>query len=196
MSKARLIIVGAGGFGRVVSEHAINKYDCAFVDDGYDVGTEICGVKVVGRLTELDKLLSDYKLLIVAIGNNTLRENIYKEAKMLCYDIPNIIADNVYISPYTEIGRGCIFLNNVCVQNGSHVGDGVILNPGVEIHHGSSVDNYALIYTNSVIRTYAKVGKRAKIGSNVTVSNNAIIYDDEVVDDGQTVITATAIGRK
>lgn len=196
MSKSKLLIVGAGGFGRVVSEHAATKYDCAFVDDGYEIGTEICGLKVAGHLADLDKLLVDYKLLIVAIGDNALRENIYKIAKMLFYETPNIMAENVYISPYAEVGQGCIFLNNVCVQNGSHVGDGVILNPGVEIHHGSSVDNCTLIYTNSVIRTCAKVGKRVKIGSNVTVSNNAVVYDDEIVDDGQTVIVTAAKGRR
>ena len=39
----KLLIVGAGGFGRVVSEHAVKEYECSFVDDGYEVGTKICG---------------------------------------------------------------------------------------------------------------------------------------------------------
>lgn len=30
----KLLLVGAGGFGRVVLEHAIELYDCAFLDDG------------------------------------------------------------------------------------------------------------------------------------------------------------------
>lgn len=35
--KEKLLLVGAGGFGRVVLEHAIGVYDCAFVDDGQDI---------------------------------------------------------------------------------------------------------------------------------------------------------------
>ena len=54
----------------------------------------------------------------------------------------------------------------------------MLLNPGVEIHHDCSVDDFALIYTNSVVRTYAKVGKRVRIGSNVTISNDAVVSDD------------------
>ena len=33
MSKERLLLVGAGGFGRMVAEQAMFRYDCAFVDD-------------------------------------------------------------------------------------------------------------------------------------------------------------------
>ena len=32
--KEKLLLVGAGGLGRVVSEHAGKIYDCAFLDDG------------------------------------------------------------------------------------------------------------------------------------------------------------------
>ena len=187
MIKEKLLIVGSGGFGRVVSEHAVKKYDCAFVDDGYEVGTEICGVKVVGHIADLEALFTKYKLLIVAIGNNSLRERIYNEAEIIGFQFPNIIVNNVYISPFSTVGQGCIFLNNVCVQNGSTVGNGVILNPGVEIHHGATVEDYALIYTNSVIRTYAKVGKRAKVGSNVTIANGVEIEAGAVVRDGATL---------
>ena len=184
----RLLIVGAGGFGRVVSEHAAKKYDCAFVDDGYGIGTEICGIKVVGHIEDLPKLFADCKLLTIAIGDNALREKIYNQANEVGYKFPNIIAENVYLSPFATVGQGCIFLNNVCIQNSSHVGDGVILNPGVEIHHGAFVDDFSLIYTNSVIRTCAKVGKRAKIGSNVTVANGVEIEAGAVVRDGATLL--------
>ena len=37
--KTKLLIVGAGGFGRVTLEHASRQFDCAFVDDGQAVGT-------------------------------------------------------------------------------------------------------------------------------------------------------------
>ena len=32
MSKEKLLLVGAGGFGRMVAEQAMLQYDCAFVD--------------------------------------------------------------------------------------------------------------------------------------------------------------------
>ena len=183
----KLLLVGAGGFGRVVLEYASQKYDCAFVDDGFEIGSEICGTKVIGKTSDIATLYPKYKLLIVTIGNNKLREKLYTDSTEIGYKFPNIEGKNVYISPYAEIGTGCVFQNNVSIQNGSHVGNGVILNPGVEVHHDSFVDDYSLIYTNSVVRTYARVGRRVKIGSNVTISNEMVVEDDVVVDDGKTI---------
>lgn len=50
MSKEKLLLVGAGGFGRMVAEQAMLQYDCAFVDDGQSVGAEICGIPVLAAL--------------------------------------------------------------------------------------------------------------------------------------------------
>lgn len=183
----KLLLVGAGGLGRTVLEHVIHKYDCAFLDDGYEVGTEICGVKVVGRLSDLGHLFSKYRLLLVTIGNNDVRKKIMTEALEIGYELISAICQSSYISPFSKIGKGCIILNNVCIQNGSVVGEGVILNPGVEIHHDSRVDDYVLIYTNSVIRTGARVKSNVKIGSNCTVSNNQLIGNDTVINDGVTI---------
>ena len=44
----KLLIVGAGGFGKVVLEHAMKEYECVFDDDGVAIGTEICGCPVIG----------------------------------------------------------------------------------------------------------------------------------------------------
>ena len=177
------MLVGAGGFGRVVSELARQSYDCAFVDDGVEVGSIVCDIPVVGHTVDLQKLFDEYKNLVIVIGNNTVRERIYDIAKKIGYIFPNLISPSAYISPYAKLGWGCVILNNAVVQNGSTVGNGVLLNPGVEVHHDSSVGDYDLIYTNSVIRTYAKVGKSVRIGSNVTVCNNAVVPDGADIPD-------------
>lgn len=183
MSKEKLLLVGAGGFGRVVLELARQSFNCAFVDDGIEIDTMICGVPVIGHTENLQELFAEYKNLVIAIGNNTVRERIYDVAKRIGYNFPNLISPSAYISPYAKLGWGCVVLNNAVVQNGSSVGNGVLLNPGVEIHHDCSVGDYDLIYTNSVIRTYAKVGKCVRIGSNVIICNNAVVRDGADIPD-------------
>lgn len=185
----RLLLVGAGGLGRVVAEHARNIFECSFIDDAYEQDILIDNIPIVGHISDLKTLYEKYDLLLVSIGNNSIRKCIYEEAKKIGYSFPNLIHKSAYISPYATIGNGCIILNNVVIQNGSSIGDGVILNPGVEIHHDSHVGNYSLIYTNSVIRTLASIGNRVKIGSTCSISNNVIVSDDTVVDDGTTIRT-------
>ena len=183
MSKEKLLLVGAGGFGRMVAEQAILQYDCAFVDDGQAVGTEICGIPVVGGLADLPELRKGYDWLVVGVGNNQFRAQAYEKAKTLDYAFPNIIAPSAYISPNAKVGCGCVVLQNACIQNGASVGSGVLLNAGTEVHCDAAVGDYALIYTNSVIRTGATVGNFARIGSNCTICNNATVPDDADIPD-------------
>lgn len=181
----KLLLVGAGGFGRVVLEHASGLYDCAFLDDGDAVVVD--DVPVIGKTSDMASFYPKYKLLLVTIGNNKLREQLYMEAASIGYSFPNIIHPTAYISPHAHIGSGCVILNNAVVQNNARCGDGCILNPGVELHHDSSIGNYCLIYTNSVIRSLTTVGDRVWMGSNVTISTSAIIPNDEKVEDGNVI---------
>ena len=64
------------------------QYDCAFVDDGQPVGTEICGIPVVGSLADLLELRKEYGLLVVGIGNNQFRAQMYEKAKALVLPFP------------------------------------------------------------------------------------------------------------
>ncbi len=109
----KLLLVGAGGFGRVVLEHASQEYECAFVDDA-DVA-EVDGVPVIGNIDDIESLYGEYKLLLVTIGNNKLRERIYKRAEEIGYSFPNIIVPSAYISPRANVGVGCVILNNVVI---------------------------------------------------------------------------------
>lgn len=183
MSKEKLLLVGAGGFGRMVAEQAMLQYDCAFVDDGQPVGTEVCSTPVVGEIANLPELRKSYGLLVVGIGNNNFRAQVYEKAAAMGYTFPNIIAPSAYVSPYAKLGNGCVILQNACVQNGAVVGNGVLLNAGAEVHCDVVVEDYALIYANSVVRTGAKVGKYARIGSNVTVCNSAVVPDGADIPD-------------
>lgn len=181
----KLLLVGAGGFGRVVLEHAGALYDCAFLDDGE--AKVVDGVPVIGSTGDIEKFFPEYKLLLVTIGNNALREKLYSRAKVAGYTFPNIIVPTVYVSHHAHIGSGCVILNNAVVQNNAKCGDGCILNPGVELHHDSAIGNYCLVYTNSVVRSLTHVGDRVWIGSNVTISTSATVGDDVIVKDGKVI---------
>ena len=178
----KLLLVGAGGLGRVVLEHAAEFYDCAFLDDVVDVVVD--GAPVIGKTCDLASFFPEYRLLIVTIGNNKLRERLYQKAATIGYTFPNIVHPTAYISPHAHIGSGCVILNNAMVQNNAKCGDGCILNPGVELHHDSTIGSYCLVYTNSVIRSLTSVGSRVRIGSTATVSTSAIVPDDTNIEDG------------
>lgn len=181
----KLLIVGAGGLGRMVMESAQENFECYFVDDSYLKGTIICDTKVVGKICDIKELKSSYDYLIVAIGNNAFREELTNKAISYGYTIPNIFNHTAYISKYAKFGYGCIVLSNASIQNGASLGNGVVITANVEVHHDAEIFDFALVYSNSTIRTYAKICKRVKIGSNVTIKNNTAIEQDCIIDDGE-----------
>lgn len=181
----KLLIVGAGGLGRMIMESAIENFECYFVDDSYKIDDEVCGIKVVGKIDDIKTLKTTFNNLIVAIGNNSFREQLTNLAIKYGYNIPNIYNHTAYISKFATFGYGCIVLSNASIQNGAKLGNGVVITANVEVHHDAIIDDYALVYSNSTIRTYANIGKRVKIGSNVTISNNVVINDDENIENGE-----------
>ena len=181
----KLLLVGAGGFGRVVLEHISKDYDCIFLDDGDQEVVD--GVPVIGKIERIKDLFPEYKYLLVTIGNNKLRERVNNEAAEIGYSFPNLILPSAYVSPHATIGTGVILLNNVVVQNGAKLGNGTILNAGVEAHQDAVIGNNVLIYTNSVVRSNTVVGDRAWIGSTVTISTGAKVPEDAVIKDGKVV---------
>lgn len=180
----KLLIVGAGGLGRMVLEIASEKYDCYFVDDGFEYGHKICGTEVVGKGKDLKNLRVRFENLVVAIGNNKIRESIALTAKELNYKIPSIISSHAYVSRFCSIGEGSIVFPYACIQNGAKVGNFVVISSLVEIHHDCEMDDFVLVYPNSTMRAFSKVGRYVKIGSNVSIGNNLVIPIETVVTDG------------
>ena len=185
--KDKLLLIGAGGLGWVTLEQAMEKYQCHFVDDAYPVGMEICGAPVVGAVADLPALRKEFQLLVVTIGNNPLREELYAQANTLDYEFPSILAHSAYVSPFAQLGWGCVMLNNAVVQNGAQIGNGVVLTVGVEAHHDCTIGDFVLAYSNSVVRTGAKIGERVKIGSTATVGNFVHVPEDAVIPDGAAI---------
>ena len=178
----KLLLVGAGSFGRVVLEHASQVYNCAFLDDGD--ARIVDATPVIGTTSDMEKFFPEYRSLIVTIGNNKLRQLLYEKASSIGYTFPNIIHTSAYLSSRAQIGNGCVILNNAVVQNNARCGNGCILNAGVELHQDSCIGDNCLIYANSVVRGLTQVGNRVWIGSNVTVSTSATVPDDTVIPDG------------
>ena len=72
-----LLIIGAGGHGKVIVESAaaMEKWGkIAFLDDGYETGSECNGYPVLGKLNSCYEFLDTYKDLFIAISENFLRE--------------------------------------------------------------------------------------------------------------------------
>ena len=105
---SKLLIVGAGGFGRVTLEHASRQFDCAFVDDGQAVGTVVDGVKVVGGSSDLQRL--HIPIFHMEAGNLCKEKSWwgclnYRYYTILCLHCYGYIIDRIHITTLTAVAK-------------------------------------------------------------------------------------------
>ena len=153
-----LLILGAGGHGRVVKEtaEATGIYDdIAFLDDR--------NPDAVGKLDEYQKLRNRFDAAFVAIGNNKLRSQWLEKLKLAVYQIPALIHPRTYVSPSSSVGSGTIVEPLACINTGVVIGEGCIISISAVIDHDSRIEAFSHIDCDVIlpprmgVESYSKV---------------------------------------
>jgi UDP-N-acetylbacillosamine N-acetyltransferase len=159
----KLLIIGAGGHGRVIGETAaVCGYSVAYLDDQP-------GPDVVGSILELEKLYEQYDSFFVGIDNNMTRRVLTERLKAAGVHIATLIHPTAYISPTASIGEGTIVEPKAIVNTNSKIGVGVIISVGAIVDHDSMIEDYAHINAGAICMSGSKVetGKKIEAGEVV-----------------------------
>jgi sugar O-acyltransferase (sialic acid O-acetyltransferase NeuD family) len=166
MNLPKIIIIGAGGFAKVVYEiiQLQNLYTCiGFIDNKIPVNQEVInGLKVVLTQDQIKNIhqIADY--FIVAIGNNKIRKNLVQEAEKYLPAV-NIIHPNATISKYAIIGNSNIILANCIINTKCEIGDNCIIDSGCIIDHETKIGNHVHIGIGAIIGNNVAIGDAVKI---------------------------------
>ncbi|OEF96817.1 acetyltransferase [Desulfuribacillus alkaliarsenatis] len=189
---ANLLILGAGGHGKVVAEVAqsMNKWkDIAFLDDDKDL-KHVLGYKVIGEINQYDKYYKHYSHAFVAIGNNKLRLELINELIKKGYTVPTLIHSFTSISATSQIGLGTIVMPGAVINADVKIGNGCIINTsssvdhdciiedGVHISPGVHLGGSVYIGNGSWVCIGANVANNIEIGENVKVAAGAVVINN------------------
>lgn len=149
----KLLIVGAGGYGRLVKEIAVlNSYEIIdFLDDNSPLA--------VGKIDQLEEIENKYDGSIVAIGNPEVKEKIYRKLKHPV----SLIHPAAVVSKTAIIGSGCVVEALAVVSSEAVVKDGSFVCAGAVVNHNSVVNEFCQIDCNSVVAMGAEVPKGHKV---------------------------------
>lgn len=162
----KLLIIGAGGHGKVIRELAESTgvYDAIdFIDDN--------SVTAIGRVDDLEKFRSKYQNALVSIGNNELRAKLYKKIVELGYEIPILIHSTAYISESCQIGRGTVVEPKAIINSNVLIGEGCIISPGTIIDHDVVLGEYVHANSGSIIMAGSTVDSFSKIDAGCVFRN-------------------------
>lgn len=187
--KERLIIIGAGAHSKVVVDiiEMMGTYEIeGLIDDHESI---VLGYKVIGTDDSLERLFSSgINSAFVAIGNNAVRERLYKQLKAIGFNIVNAISPYAVISKHAHIGDGVAVMPGAVINADTHIGDGVIINTNASIDHDCFVGSFSHVAPGANVCGSCNIGTNCMLGVGCKVIDKTVIGDNTIVGAGAVVI--------
>ena len=162
------------------------------IDSVHDIGSERFGYKVIGRVSDLPKLIADHDIYggLVSIGDNWSR---YQVSQQILITIPdfifvNAIHPSVIIGNTTEIGVGIVAMAGCIFNPKAVIGNFTFFATGAQVEHDNIIHEYASISAGSITGGYVTVGRLSAITLGVTVTDRISIGENTVVGAGSLVM--------
>lgn len=164
----KLVILGAGGYGRTIADIAaqMHRYDSfCFLDDSGE------GEAVAGKCEAFLRFRGTDTQFYPAFGNNDLRLKWLDQLKHAGCSIATIIHPSAYISPTAVIDEGTAILPKSIVNTDCHICRGCILNLGAIIDHGCIIEEGAHICLGAIIKAENRIPGKLKIQAGVVIED-------------------------
>lgn len=182
----KLIIIGAGGHGRVIADIAskCNYSEILFLDD-HAVTNE--KVFVVGKTNDYMQFKKQGEF-IIAIGNNLIREKIFNQLFENDICMATLIHPDAVVGNDVVIASGTVVMAGAVINSGTTIGKGCIINTCSSVDHDCKISDFCHISVGSHLAGTVKVGERTFIGAGATVINNVDICNDCMIGAGAVVV--------
>ena len=187
MSK-RVIVIGAGGHGRSVAEAVLllgRDELVGFVDDGADANAKVWTYPILGRTDSLHTLREHADAVVVAIGNNGVREKLHVRVREAGFELLSVIHPTAFVSPTATLGAGCAVMAGAVVGTEAQLGEGVIVNCGATVDHHCRVDAFGHLGVNACMAGGSVLGHRAWMQAGSALGYGVQVEDDAVLAPGE-----------
>lgn len=184
-SPSAFCLFGAGGHGRVVAEQMIRRLnaDICFGDTNMQVGDKVSDIEVL--YSDVTKVGA--RKLIITIGNNAARRELFLTAEVFGCSLAHFIADpQNYFAGLP--GAGTMVMAGALVTKDAHIGKGVIVNTGAIVEHDSEIGDFCHLAPGSAVAGGAKLGEGVFLGANATVINGVSVAAGSIVGAGSVVV--------
>lgn len=193
--KESIIIIGAGGHGKVVIDcvEQENKYIIEAVVDDNHIDRTVFDLDVTKKNND-----NGYKgkNVIIAIGDCASRNRVANDLKS---NFVTTIHPSAMVSKYAQVGNGSQIFANAVVNPSSTIGQHVIINTGAIVEHDCMVGDFVHLSPNSCIGGGVTVGPCTHIGIGASIIQGINIGKNVIIGAGAVVVTdipdnCTAVG--
>ena len=156
----RLVILGAGGYGRTVADVTAQSGQfepIIFLDDNS------AAADVVGKCADYLNYLNADTVFYPAFGNNKVRMDWLCRLEASGCALLTLVHATAYVSPTATIGQGTIVLPHAVVNTGVKIGKGCLINCGAIVDHGCVIEDGVHLCLGSIVKAENQVAALQKI---------------------------------
>lgn len=156
----RLVILGAGGYGRTVKDIAEQLgFSTIVLDDA----------NPVHPLSSFQSYINSSTSFIPAFGNNAFRMEWINRIDENGGQLATLIHTTAYVSPTASINSGTVILPHAIINADVVVGKGCIINLGAIVDHGCVLEEGVHICLGAIVKGENRIEKCSKIEAGEVV---------------------------
>lgn len=162
----RLILLGAGGYGKTVKDLAqqLGIYsEILFLDDHSS--------EAVGSCSDFTKFQEEDTEMYPAFGNNEIRLQWIHTLIEAGITVPELIHPTAYVSPTVFVSAGCVVLPNAVVNTNSRLSMGCIVNCGAVVDHDCVLEPGVHVCLNAVVKAENILPSLLKVEAGSVIEN-------------------------
>lgn len=152
----RLVILGAGGYGRTVADIAHQLGYSTIVLDDADSDYP---------LSSFQSYINYSTYFIPAFGNNAFRMEWINRIEESGGQLATLIHSTAYISPTATINPGTVILPHAIVNTDVVINRGCIINLGTIVDHGCVLEEGVHLAPGAIVKGENRIERLSKIES-------------------------------
>ena len=199
-SRERLVIFGAGGFGREVAwlaGIALPDRECVLVVDREEFLPATTTVPPTYLLSDLGPL--EGTPFVVGIGDPAGRRTGVEVCKSAGMVPASLLHPNIDLRGELTIGEGAVICTGVVMTTGIELGAHVQLNLNTTVGHDTSIGDFSTLAPGVNISGNVHIGKDVYVGTGASIINGSagaplMIGDSAIVAAGACVTRAVEPG--
>lgn len=193
-TSAQIILVGAGGHARVISD--IVRLTGRFLIVGYldDLnrdrhGAPLGDATILGGMEQLDRLAAGgVQYGFAAIGDCAARLAVAGRLAAAGFALPVLAHPSAIRASDVVVGDGTVLVAGSIVNSGARIGANVIVNTAASVDHDCTIDDGVHIACGARLAGNVHVGRGAWIGIGAVVKEGVRIGAGTVVGAGSLVL--------
>ena len=182
-----LIVIGAGGHGKVViaaARAAGRDVIRVLDDDPFRIGSEFCGLAVEGPIKSALTNSAEAEV-VVAIGDNRARSHLVASIGL---PFATIVHPFSWIASDVKLEEGTVVFAGAVVQPGARIGRHCVLNTSCSVDHECTLGDFSQIAPGAHIAGGVKIGEGAFIGMGANVIQTLEVGSWSTVGAGAVVV--------